>query len=102
MYPVDDTLLEWLVAIIAIWLVGVNCAIIYRFWPEKWLMLKLFASSGLLAYISASMLYGNPGEWRVILGLCAVCLDAGSIFGIWDAMRLARKGDGVLIAYRRR
>jgi hypothetical protein len=95
-------MLGWLVACLGTWLIGVNCAILYRFWPEKWLTVKMIATSGLLAYCILSVLYGQPAQWRVAVGLAAICLDAGAIAGIWDALRLARAGDGVLIAYRRR
>jgi hypothetical protein len=91
-----------MVAVVSTWLIGVNAAIVYRFWPEKWLTLKIAATSGLLAYCALSALYGTPAQWRLLLGLCAICVDAGAIAGMWDALRIARAGDGVLIAYRRR
>lgn len=102
MLPVNPSLLGWLVAIAATFLIGVNAAILYRFFPEKWLTLKVVAVSGLLIYVSLSALYGQPAEWRLLIGLAAVAGDAGAVAGMWDAMRMARQGDGVLVAYRRR
>lgn len=98
----DATTLQLLVACIATFLIGVNLALIYRFWPEPWLITKVVAVSGLLTYISFSVLYGHPAEWRTLVGLAAVLLDCVAMLVIWRAMSRARGGDGILIAYQRR
>lgn len=95
-------LLNIFVAGFAIFEIGVNCAILYRFWPEPWLSSKLLAVSGLLAYAALSVTLGDPDEWRVLIGLLAVALDAVALAGVWKALLSAHRGDGVLVAYRRR
>lgn len=98
----DATTLGLLVATIATFLIGVNAALVYRFWPEGWLTVKCFAVSGLLLYISLSVLYGTPATWRVAIGLASVLIDTVAVFAIWRALHKASEGDGILIAYQRR
>jgi hypothetical protein len=56
----------------------------------------------LLLYVATSVVFGAPASWRVVLGAGAVFVDAAAIYGIWQALYYADRGDGILIAYRRR
>lgn len=98
-----NDLIALAVAGIAIWLIGVNGAIIYRFWPEGWLTTKLIAVSFLLGYVALSVVIGTPILWVIGVGLGVITLDAVAVAGIWRALYNARgSDDGVLIAYQRR
>lgn len=92
----------YLVAGIALFLIGTNLALIYRFWPEPWFIVKLVAAMALLAFVALSVVVEEPHTWLVVVGGCVVALDAGALIGIWDGLRGARGGDGSLVAYRRR
>lgn len=99
---VDASTLHLLIACVATFLIGINGALIYRFWPEPWFITKCIAVSGLLTYISLSVLYGDPSTWRAFTGLAAVVIDCGAIATIWRALNKARTGTGYLLAYKRR
>lgn len=86
----------------ATFLIGVNAALVYRFWPESWFIMKAIAVSLLLTYVSFSLLYGDSAAWRAAIAVVAILTDFVAIGGVWRAMHKAEKGDGVLIAYRRR
>ena len=98
----SNSLLFLTIASVALFLIGVNAAVVYRFWPEPWLVSKLVAVSGLLSYVALSVLYGNPATWRALIGAVAILVDCAAIGGIWHALHKAEKGEGVLVAYRRR
>lgn len=95
-------MLETLVAGMAIFLIGANLGIIYRFWPEAWLVTKMAATAALLAYIAISAVFGHPEEWRLILGVAALLIDTVALLSVYYAMDKTMRGDGVLVAYRRR
>jgi hypothetical protein len=99
---VTPGVLNLAVAGASLFLIGVNLAILYRFWPEPWLSAKVLAVSGLLTYVMLSVLLAHPSMWRVTIGLAAVMFDCGAVWGMWSALDTARRGDGVLVAYRRR
>jgi len=94
-------LLAVAVAGLAVFEIGVNAAIIYRFWPEPWLTAKIGAVSLLLLYVCLSVVFGSPG-WRVWVGAVAVGVDMMAVRGVWRALVMAHQGDGILVAYRRR
>jgi uncharacterized membrane protein YjjB (DUF3815 family) len=83
-------------------LAGMNVAIIYRFWPEPWLVTKLVAVTGLITYLLFSIVFGGITAWLAAFGLVAVLGDIWAIKVLSTALRSARVGDGILIAYRRR
>jgi hypothetical protein len=91
-----------LVGCIILILIGMNAAVLYRFWPERWLTIKMVAVSSLLLYILLSVWIGHPDPWRIWLGLGAVLADFWALFVLAKALHHARTGEGVLIAYRRR
>jgi len=91
-----------IVGVICLVLIGMNLAVLYRFWPERWLTIKMVAVTGLLAYVLLSVSLGNPAEWRIWLGFAAVVGDGYALWTLASAMHAARAGEGVLIAYRRR
>lgn len=102
MSALDSSALFLAIAMLATFLVGINMAMVYRFWPESWLISKMIAVSTLLVYVALSVLYGNPAIWRAFVGLFAIGVDFLAIGGIWRALHKAERGDGVLVAYRRR
>jgi uncharacterized membrane protein len=96
------SLIGYLDAMIACFLIGVNSIVLYRFWPEPWLSLKVVAVNALLTYVTLSALLGSPAQWRLAWGLCALLVDCAAAIGLWAALDDSRRGDGVLVAYRRR
>lgn len=94
--------LNLFITMVATAMIGVNLGILYRFWPEPWFSAKLLAASALLSYVALSVLYGDPAAWRLWVGVVALVVDAMSLGGIYAALRHARKGSGVLVAYQRR
>ena len=98
----DLSLLGYIDAMVACFLIGVNSTVLYRFWPEPWLSMKIVAVNALLTYITTSALFGAPAQWRLLWGLCALLVDVAAAAGLWQALTDSRHGDGVLIAYRRR
>lgn len=87
---------------LAVFLIAVNGAIIWSFWPEPWLSLKLSAVSLLLGYVAATM-FAGPRPWMFCVAFAATVYDSIAVFGIWHGLHRARGSEeGVLIAYRRR
>jgi len=94
-------LIEYSVAASAFFLIGANVALLVEFgrFFSSWWTLKLSAVMVLLAYVTASMIYGNPDEFRVGIGVAAVLIDVFAFIRVYRAVRFADRDRLALVVF---
>jgi hypothetical protein len=99
---VQVSTVAYLLGLVLFTLLGFNVAIVYRFWPEPWLTMKLIGASSLIGAYLLAVSYGDLSPWLLWVGLAAAALDAGALYTLSAQLQDARRGEGILVAYKRR
>lgn len=82
-------------AALALFLVGANAAFLFNLGSQltSWFTFKIVAIVMVLAYMSLSLFYGDPGAVRAGLGVAALALDLFALFWMWIGIeRMKRQG----------
>jgi hypothetical protein len=95
---------EITVAFVSLLLLGSNVALLVEFGRSLtgWWTTKLIAVMLLLAYVAASMAYGNPDEMRVAIGAAALVFDVYAFVRVYRAIRRADDDAVALVVYHPR